>query len=389
MIKNNKLKNIKGLIIAAVILFILGLGGYFIYVNVLNKNIDKKPTDDGTKSNVNEELQNVIQFAYLYSKQKSDVSTGKLIAIKDTGEQIQIYEWEQSFIYDKLYIVSDNIVYISDYDKDNNKYFFGSIDLNKGDGNYKLIKIKEDDIGSVDFTVINDNIYYILFNEQIHEFNIKTKIEKVIKQDNSHPNKVSYIHNILSDENTNSLVYVTQIDDEELYSGYVKSEHRIYIYNLNNNKETEVCLECYPEFTHNGKLIYSLEKDDFNTYYEYDINSKKAKKILNLKYFGGSISDRRVIPFNNGYAYIEANYNNNKTYVFKIDMDGKKELIYTFNDFYPNVLLSIKNKLIFSQYEERMDDNPNVETKELDILTKKVFTISNHYYCNIQPVYFK
>ena len=384
MNKTVKSKKILMLIISIVVCL---YAGYFICHNFF-----KTRSNTGLVSNVNTELQDASTFAFHHVRLGSNASKGSLVALKESGGAVVIYEWQEYFPGSRPYVIVGNKVYLRDCDFDNKQFFLGAIDLNKGNGNYELEKIKEAKSCEFDdFTAVDDDIYYTKsgFVEEVFVLNTVTKEERILVKAQERPNKRVSTRNILASAKEKLLVYIKQVDDAELgVNGYVKSENALYLYNLETNQEELICDECYPEFTHKGKLVYSTSSEGNGTYYEYDFTSKQFKKIVTINNNGWSVWENLIIPSEDGYFFIS--YDNNITEIFKIKPGSNKELIHQFTDFYPNnILIPAKNTLMFSQFYEQMDEAPLVETRELDLNNQKVVTNENNYYCHIQLVDFK
>ena len=303
-----------GIILILAVFFVTGCGNKN---EKDNNNTKKDETSDKDKPLVEDSnLKDVFQFA---------LNGSTLIAVKNDGSVIDIYESNDSLVE---YKVLKDKVYTYEPTVTNNgsgRGRFGVIDLTKKNDihGYEYEEIKSNDkvsSWSLNFTAFDNYLYYVFtsnendkFMHSIFEYNVEKKEEKLLDKFESNNGT------ILSSEKENAMFY---------YKGANRS---IYMYNIKDKKETLVSSEAKLELIKDSKLVYSKDKGNDIIYYEYDITTKTSKEIITSRRNSEAVGYTNIVPYENGYIYLDqTDYMNSSLY--KISVGSKKELVYTFKN---------------------------------------------------------
>lgn len=349
--ENNNLKKIIiPIVIVAVILLIVI--AYFI-INHFN--------NDDNKDNVllNSELENTK----LYATEINDVKKErKIVAVTDNKDKIEIYK-ASDYSYELLFEVVRDKMYIALIKQ--NDTTFGYIDLNKGNGNYEFVKLREEksrNIDNVYFAALDNKLYYQYIDDNsIYEYDMKIQSERKITTCNTHCGLIN------------------SIDDDIIV--YYKDDNA-YSYNITSNKETKIADNATIYFTREDNLIYSV--DDKNTEGNIkSINSYNVKSNTNKELFTSLINDseQALIPYENGYIYVDGNKIN------KYD-SNKISTLYEFEGSTDYITLLLKNTLsVITTFT--CDNDTCYETKIFDLEKNKVVENAEYqqsYYYDIEYI---
>lgn len=299
-IKPNKKGKI--FIITISVLIILGLVGYFVYDKVIkNSDIDKNKEEEETEyTNLNPELKNVLTF----NISKDVAANSKLVAVTKDGKEIllaDLTEYNASASYDfyndKIYLYLhkrtigkqvNGVTIIQPVDD----IYLAYIDLNKGNGNYKINIIREiDDDGSIENIAATSDALYFVSSEDM-----------IVK-------KYSLTDNKFEDTNIIGKDMIVKLDSTKDGSDYLVYNigWDLYLLDTSTNETKLVENNCILSFVYNGKIVYfKYGKIGYSkvTYYDYDITTGE-KEILSPEVgFGiASIDTENIMPYNDDYIY--------------------------------------------------------------------------------------
>ncbi len=270
-------KNSNKIAVVAIVVFMIFafMGGFVAYKKAMKEN--NKSVDNGSELNKTESLINSdLADAVLFAKKDNT----KLVAIKSNGEEKLIYDFSDAFYYD--YDQSENVIYL--FLMNNNEKSLASIDLNNGNGDYKLETIKKIDLSDsqLGFNMsepayiakIGKNIYFSI--RELYKYDIEAKSYETMNI--SSEKRVMWLF-----KHENSLIY-------NIGSG-------IYALDTLTNKSVNILSNAGHAYVYNDKLVYRNYDD--SSYYLYDFVSGEKQKITN--FVGTDTVDKEyVIPFADG-----------------------------------------------------------------------------------------
>lgn len=347
--ENNSFKKIiiPVIVVAIIILIVIA---YFI-INIFNNK------ENGNNVSLNSELENTKLYATEVNNTKKEK---KIVAVTDNKNKIQIYK-ASDYSYTLLFEVVKDKMYIALVKQ--NDTSFGYIDLNKGNGNYEFIKLREEKVESINdiyFAALDDKLYYQYNDDNsIYEYNMKSATERKITTCN---NNCGLINSV----------------DEDIIIYY--KDNNAYSYNVISNQETKIADDATIYFTKENNLIYSV--DDKNTEGNIkSINSYNVKSNDNKTLFTSSINDseQALIPYENGYIYVDGKK------IYKYD-SNKTSTLYEFEGSTEYITLLLKNILsVITTFN--CDNDTCYEVKILDLEKNKIIENSEYqqsYYNDIE-----
>jgi|GEM_PF-3190082 len=299
-IKSNKKG--KNFIITILVLIILGLVGYLVYNKVIkNSVIDKDKEEEETEyTNLNSELKNVLTF----NISKDVAANSKLVAVTKDGKEILLADLTEynaganyDFYNDKIYLYLykrtigkqvNGVTIIQPVDD----IYLAYIDLNKGNGNYKINIIREiNDASSLENIAATSNALYIVSSDDM-----------IVK-------KYSLIDNKFEDTNIIGKDMIVKLDSTKDGSDYLVYNigWDLYLLDTSTNETKLIENNGILSFVYNGKIVYfKYGKTGYAkvTYYYYDIATGE-KEILSPEVgFGiASIDTENIMPYNDDYIY--------------------------------------------------------------------------------------
>lgn len=369
-IKSNKKG--KKIIITVLVLIILGLVGYFVYDKVIkNSDIDKNKEEEETEyTNLNPELKNVLTFNI-----SKDVSANsKLVAVTKDGKEILLADLTEynacasyDFYNDKIYLYLhkrtigkqvNGVTIIQPVDD----IYLAYIDLNKGNGNYKINIIREiKDDGSIENIAATSDALYFVSSEDM-----------IVK-------KYSLTDNKFEDTNIIGKDMIVKLDSTKDGSDYLVYNigWDLYLLDTSTNETKLVENNCILSFVYNGKIVYfKYGKTGYAkvTYYDYDITTGE-KEILSPEVgFGiASIDTENIMPYKDDYIYF-TDYK-----VMSYNKGDYKELL-DYKDagfkYFPTIRGRVSEGVIYLGFlrglTEEKPDSDALKMKTMDLENKNV-----------------
>lgn len=313
-VKHNKKG--KNFIMTILVLIILGLVGYLVYDKVIKniiieKNKEKEENNSTEKqdneleekteyTNLNPELKNVLTF----NISKDAAASSKLVAVTKDGKEILLadlteYNAGASYDYynDKIYLYlykrtigkqENGVTIIQPVDD----IYLAYIDLNKGNGNYKINIIREiDDDGSIENIAATSDALYIVSSEDM-----------IVKKYSLNDNKFEDTNIIGKD----MIVNLASTKDGSDYLVY-NIGWDLYLLDTSTNETKLIENNGILSFIYNGKIVYfKYGETGYSklTYYEYDINTGKKQTLSPEVGFGiASIDTENIMPYKDDYIY--------------------------------------------------------------------------------------
>lgn len=369
-IKSNKKG--KKIVITILVLIILGLVGYFVYDKVIkNSDIDKNKEEEETEyTNLNPELKNVLTF----NISRDVAANSKLVAVTKDGKEILLADLTEynaganyDFYNDKIYLYLhkrtigkqvNGVTIIQPVDD----IYLAYIDLNKGNGNYKINIIREiDDDGSIEnIAATSDALYFVSSEDMI--------VKKYSLTDNKFEDT-----NIIGKDMIVNLASTKDGSDYLVYNiGW-----DLYLLDTSTNETKLVENNCILSFVYNGKIVYfKYGKTGYAkvTYYDYDITTGE-KEILSPEVgFGiASIDTENIMPYNDDYIY----YTDYK--VMSYNKGDYKELL-DYKDagfkYFPTIRGRVSEGVIYLGFlrglTEEKPDSDALKMKTMDLENKNV-----------------
>lgn len=306
----------KGFIITILVLIILGLVGYLVYDKVIKNSIidknkekeennttekqDNKPEEEKEYTNLNSELKNVLTF----NISKVVSASSKLVAVTKDGKEILLADLTEynagvsyDFYNDKIYLYlhkrtvgkqENGVVTIQPVDN----IYLAYIDLNKGNGNYKINIIREINNGNSPESIAatSDALYIV------------SSADMVVKKYSLTDNKFEDT-NILGKDKIVRLYSTKDGSDYLVYNiGW-----DLYLLDTSTNESKLIENNGNLAFVYNGKIVYfKYGTTGYTkvTYYDYDIATGE-KEILSPEVgFGfASVETENIMPYKDGYIY--------------------------------------------------------------------------------------
>lgn len=316
LLDNKSNKKGKKIIITILVLIILGLVGYLVYDKVIKNSIidnNKEKEENNTTgkqnneseeekeyTNLNSELKNVLTF----NISKDVAANSKLVAVTKDGKEILLadlteYNAGASYDYynDKIYLYlhkrtigkqENGVTIIQPVDD----IYLAYIDLNKGNGNYKINIIREiNDDGSIENIAATSDALYIVSSEDMI-------VKKYSLTDNTFKDT-----NIIGKDMIVNLASTKDVSDYLVYNiGW-----DLYLLDTSTNETKLIENNGVLSFVYNGKIVYfKYGKTGYAkvTYYDYDITTGE-KEILSPEVgFGiASIDTVNIMPYKDDYIY--------------------------------------------------------------------------------------
>lgn len=369
-IKSNKKG--KKIVITILVLIILGLVGYFVYDKVIkNSDIDKNKEEEETEyTYLNPELKNVLTF----NISKDVAANSKLVAVTKDGKEILLADLTEynagasyDFYDDKIYLYLhkrtigqqvNGVTIIQPVDD----IYLAYIDLNKGNGNYKINIIREiKDDGSIENIAATSDALYIVSSEDM-----------IVK-------KYSLTDNTFRDTNIvgkDMIVNLASTKDGSDYLVY-NIGWDLYLLDTSTNETKLIENNGILSFIYNGKIVYfKYGKTGYSkvTYYDYDITTGE-KEILSPEVgFGiASIDTENIMPYKDDYIYF-TDYK-----VMSYNKGDYKELL-DYKDagfkYFPTIRGRVSEGVIYLGFlrdlTEEKPDSDALKMKTMDLENKNV-----------------
>jgi len=369
-IKSNKKG--KNFIIIILVLIILGLVGYLVYDKVIkNSLVDKNKVEEEKEyTNLNSELKNVLTF----NISKDVAANSKLVAVTKDGKEILLADLTEynggdsyDFYNDKIYLYlhkrtigkqENGVTIIQPVDD----IYLAYIDLNKGNGNYKINIIREiDDDGSIENIAATSDALYIVSSEDM-----------IVK-------KYSLTDNTFKDTNIigkDMIVNLASTKDGSDYLIY-NIGWDLYLLDTSTNESKLIEKNGNLAFVYNGKIVYFKYGTTGYakvTYYDYDITTGE-KEILSPEVgFGiASIDTENIMPYNDDYIYF-TDYK-----VMSYNKGDYKELL-DYKDagfkYFPTIRGRVSEGVIYLGFlrglTEEKPDSDALKMKTMDLENKNV-----------------
>ena len=306
----------KRYIVIILVLIMLGLASYIVYDKVIKKNIveeNKDKEENNTTeiqnneseeekeyTNLNPELKNVLTFNLSEVIENRD----KLVAVTKDGKEIllaDLSEYNGEVRYDfyngKIYLYmqkytagkqENGIVTVQPV----HNTYLAYIDLNQGDGNYKVNIITEiSSNNSPESIAATSNAIYIVSSADM-------AVKKYSLTDNKFEDT-----NIIGKDMILELFSTKDGSDYLVYNiGW-----DLYLLDTSTNESKIIENKSQLAFIYNGKILYHKSGTAGSgklIYCEYDIKTGE-KKILSPEVgYGSASSDtENIIPYKDGYIY--------------------------------------------------------------------------------------
>lgn len=375
----HKKKGKKNIII--LVLIILGLLGYLVYDKVIKnstteKNNEKEDNNTTEKqnnqleeekgyTNLNLELKNVLTFNI-----SEVVGAGeKLVAVTKDGKEILIadlYEYNgevrYDFYNDKIYLYMQK--YIAGKQENGivtvqpvHNTYLAYIDLNKGNGNYKVNIITEinNDNWPESIAATSDELYIVAADMAVKKYSLTdNKLE-----DTNILGKDMMVRLYSTKDGSDYLVYNIGWD--------------LYLLNITTNESKLIEDKGKLSFLYNSKIVYyKYATTGYSKliYYEYDIKTG-PKKILSpeVSYPIASIYAENIMPYNDGYIYFTV------TNVMSYNNGDYKELFdYTEAGYAYTISKSgrVSEDVIYLGFSTILVDPNNSKTRTINLKDKSV-----------------
>ncbi len=378
----------KRYIVIILVLIILGLVGYLVYDKISKNSIiekNKKKEENNTTeiqkneleeekeyTNLNSELRNVLTFNLSYDVGADD----KLVAVRKDGKEILLADLSEyngevryDFYNDKIYLYmqkytagkqENGIVTVQPV----HNTYLAYIDLNKGNGNYKVNIITEinNDNWPESIAATSDELYIVAADMAVKKYSLTDK--KL--EDTNILGKDTMVRLYSTKDGSDYLVYNIGRD--------------LYLLDTSTNESKLIENESNLSFLYNCKIVYYKYVTTGNTeliYYNYDITTGQ-KKILSPKvsYPNASIGAENIMPYKDGYIYFTV------TNVMSYNKGDYKELFdYTEAGYAYTISKSgrVSEDVIYLGFSRVLVDPNNSKTKTINLKDKSVETASLNY----------
>ncbi|MBO5398278.1 MAG: hypothetical protein J6A36_05060 [Clostridia bacterium] len=130
---------------------------------------------------------------------------------------------------------------------------------------------------------------------------------------------------------------------------FIDEREALITMNLQNNEKEIIDFDCNIENISEDKLVFgksvSITDDQMGVfYYEYDLNSKKEKEIIE-NYYGGIMGEDRIVRFNSKYFTF-----NKELQLIEIEDNGKEKVLTEEKDFHALTILP-NNEILLERNE--------------------------------------
>ena len=356
-------KKVFGIIIVLVV--ILALVGMFFVMN--NKKEEKQGTkkDDNKNEQVKEEITEsttLLDLDFDCDGSTLDSSNCKILYYNENGDRVVITDKSPTSVFgsfdkDVYYVSNDNFIHIYNVDTKEDKKTDIQIkeELYRIQINSKYLMIEQlgdsiilynkNDLSKIDVNIcsasgklIKDNYVYNNCDNKVAVYNISTKKDKIL----------------LEEETLHLDIYA---DKDKVLLVPTESYYDIFLYDLKEDKLEKTDIErSEPIFEavllRDNVIVYT----DYDTFYKYDINTKKTiEKQVAYDFYNSKI-------INNKLVYV---YNNIIQEFDLLTFENKK--LYTIDKKIVNVENSKDNKI---EFESTAYNHNFVITKRTDIGSK-------------------
>lgn len=353
----------KYLYILIICIMIAIFTGIVFYINT--KDNDNVTFENKIVSNISENtdkisiynnIDDVFEFTYkkVYNSDIQDYNYTLVYIEKNTGKEIKITERYGAYTYgnDKVYVccTDNNITHtIYEIDLTNN---MEEKEIYSFDKQYSMVDHLE---------FYNNKIYYCL------TYGPSGWLSSLNLEDNT----IEIISELKNVE--------FRIKGDNIF--FIDEREALIAMNLQNNEKEIIDFDCNIENISEDKLVFgksiSITDDQIGVfYYEYDLNSKKEKEIIE-NYYGGIMGEDRIVRFNSKYFTF-----NKKLQLIEIDDKGNETVLTEEGDFKAITILP-NNEILLERNEPEDEEGygENIKSYIYNIEENKITpTADNRMY---------